>query len=128
MDKETSDPIAERLEASATLVKEISNSNFAKMSATSIGAVFLYALWENRTNVLVAIMSSPTIALTLLAAAIALGIGWLFAAVLAKVERAQTQLLNMQQGRIQQLEEQVETDHKLMLDALARLERVENKE
>lgn len=119
------DPIAERMEASASLIDTISKSNLSKLIFGGISGVFIYSLWENRNNVLLALLSSQSAMVVMGTIMVFLTLGWIAMGIMAKIEKSQQAIQMFQQERIKQLEEQVDSDHRLMLDALERIERVE---
>lgn len=103
------DAVSNRIVAASTLIEQISSSNLSKLVVAGFFGIILYTMFEQRSILISALISSPTIAIVfgalVLILLIAVGLNHIF---------------NLQQERIEHLQHQIDEDHRRILDILGK--------
>jgi FtsH-binding integral membrane protein len=105
------DDLSNRIIATSTLIDKLSQSNLSKIIVAAFFGVLIYAIFEQRTIILSAIIGSPSMA-------VVFGVVILILIIFVILN----QLYQIQQDRIIHLERQVAEDHIKILDILHRVE------
>ena len=108
---ESNDVVSARIVAISTLIEKLSSSNLTKLIVAGFFGILLYTLFEQRTIFISTLMTSPTLAFVFGALILMLLIAF-----------ALNHIFNLQQDRINNLQHQVDEDHKHILEILRKTE------
>lgn len=103
------DVVSSRIAAVSLLIEKLSSSNLSKLIIAGFFGILLYSMFEQRTILISTLITSPTIAIVFGALVLMLLIAF-----------ALNTIFNLQQERINNLQRQIDEDHRRILDILGK--------